>query len=402
VNPVELSVVIVTYRCLPFTELCLQSLLWQKDERLEVIIVDNNSNDGSTEILKNRHPEITVISNLKNVGFGSACNQGIKIAQGRYLLMLNPDTVVPENLTQRVLDFMKENPECGAMGVQMVDGGGKFLPESKRGIPTISRAFYKFVGLSNLFPRSSVFSGYYLGHLPYNEPNEIEILSGAFMVLDSKVIAQTKGFDEVFFMYGEDIDLSYRILKSGHKVLYNPDITILHFKGESTTRNFQYIKFFYGAMDLFYRRHFQNKNRKFRFFLVKSSIYIFGAIAGIKNSITQLAGKFRNKVRFDGDWVWVTTNSNGEVKTDSNEPALNFTGKNQGRKTMEEIQTLPSGKTHCILSLSDISPSVALNNLLVLSKNRYKCIWKDANNQWLFIGWSASSRTIVKPFKRLL
>ena len=163
--PVELSVVIVTYRCLPFTELCLQSLLWQRDERMEVIVVDNNSNDGSAEIINSRYPDVKVISNKKNVGFGSACNQGMHVAKGRYYLMLNPDTVVPENLTQLVLNFMHTHPNCGAMGVKMVDGGGKFLPESKRGIPTIFRAFYKFIGLAKLFPASSVFSGYYMGHL---------------------------------------------------------------------------------------------------------------------------------------------------------------------------------------------------------------------------------------------
>lgn len=398
--PIELSVVIVTYKCLPFTELCLQSLLWSNDARMEVIVVDNNSEDGASEKIKVRYPGVKIITNTKNRGFGAACNQGMQIAKGRYYLMLNPDTVVPENLTQLILDFMHTHPQCGAMGVKMIDGGGNYLPESKRGIPTVFRAFFKFAGFSQLFPNSSVFSGYYLGHLPSNQHHEIEILAGAFMVLDAKVIKQTGGFDETFFMYGEDIDLSYRILKLGYKILYNPDMTILHFKGESTIKNRQYINSFYGAMDLFYRHHFINKNKRFRFLLVNASIYLFGAVAGIKNKVIMLIEKVKYKARFKGDWVWVTNDKTKiNIELNPNQPSICFSGKHLGFKTTEEITKSASKTSICILSLSLLPPSEALENLKILSKKQHKCVWKDIKNEWLYIGWSASTRTVVKSLK---
>lgn len=392
---VELSVVIVTYRCLPFTQLCLQSLLWKNDSRMEVIVVDNNSCDGSTVVLKEQFPVVKFIENNKNVGFGTACNQGMSVANGRYFLMLNPDTVVPENITDLVLDFMKSHPECGAMGVKMIDGGGSFLPESKRGIPTLTRAFFKFVGLSFVFPDSSSLSGYYLGHLPHDKKNEIEILSGAFMVLDSQVIKITGGFDEDFFMYGEDIDLSYRILQAGYKVIYYPEITILHFKGESTIRNFKYIKSFYGAMELFYKRHFKGKNKKIRFILVRTIIYLFAALANLKNKITVPIENLRKSSRLIGNWIWVREN-NLDGNFDQIIPAKFFIGKNMGVKTVDEILNSKTKVKYCILSLSNLAPSESIHALQSLSGKGYRCIWKEKNQNWVFMGWSASSHSRVK------
>ncbi len=398
--PVELSIVIVTYRCLPFTELCLQSLLWQSDSRMEIIVVDNNSSDGSTNFIKKNYPSVIIIDNQKNLGFGSACNQGISIAKGRYLLMLNPDTLVPENLTQQILDFMHSHPDCGAMGVKMLDGMGTFLPESKRGIPTLFRSFCRFAGLSRLFPRSAFFSGYYLGHLPCDKPNEVEILSGAFMVLDSEVIKQTGIFNESFFMYGEDIDLSYRILLAGYKIMYNPAIIILHFKGESTIKNNQYAKSFFGSMNIFYNLHFRKNKNRFCSLLVKASTNMLATLSIIKNKSQFLFNKLLKPSKLKGDWVWISNNlENKELYVTQNNLSSYFSGKDMGHITTEGVLTRLNKSVYCILSLSYLSPMEALTNLKILSKKGNKCIWIDNRNRWIFMGWSASEQTSVKPLK---
>ncbi|MGQ1947061.1 glycosyltransferase family 2 protein [Geofilum sp. OHC36d9] len=255
---VELSVVIVTHNSLPFVRLCLDTLFWQTDDRLEVIMVDNASSDQTVSVVRTNYPLVKVIANDKNVGFGTACNQGMRVALGRYYLMLNPDTVVPEDITQRVLAFMLDHPDCGGMGVYMTDGMGCYLPESKRGLPTLFRSFCRFSGLTALCPASRRLAGYYLGHLSEYEVSEVEVLSGACMVLRADAIAKCGGFDERFFMYGEDIDLSWRLKKAGFKIFYNPSISIIHFKGESTIKDDRYVKHFFGAMGLFYHIHFKS------------------------------------------------------------------------------------------------------------------------------------------------
>jgi GT2 family glycosyltransferase len=255
---VELSVVIVTYNSLPFLRLCLDTLFWQTDDRLEVIVVDNASNDQTVSVVRANYPLVKVIVNDKNVGFGTACNQGMRVAVGRYYLMLNPDTVVPEDFTHRVLSFMSAHPDCGGMGVYMTDGMGCYLPESKRGLPTLFRSFCRFSGLTALLPTSKLLAGYYLGHLSEYEVGEVDILSGACMVLRAGAIEKCGGFDERFFMYGEDIDLSWRIKKAGFKNYYNPAISIVHFKGESTIKDDRYVRHFFGAMGLFYTIHFKS------------------------------------------------------------------------------------------------------------------------------------------------
>ncbi len=283
-----LSVVIVTYNSVPFIRMCLDSLLYYHDDRLEVIIVDNNSTDGTTKLIEQYYPEVRIIHNTKNVGFGKACNQGMADSNGRYFLMLNPDTIVPENICDLVLDFMREHPDCGAMGVKMIDGNGKFLPESKRGLPTLLRSAYRMMGLSALFPRSKTFARYYLGHLSPEEVNEIEILAGAFMVFDAEVIKKYGGFDERFFMYGEDIDLSWRIKSAGYKVFYNPQITIVHFKGESTIRNAAYVKIFYEAMDIFYDIHFRSGKDRFFRKVVRFFTWLFAKITALLLNVKKL------------------------------------------------------------------------------------------------------------------
>lgn len=391
---IDLSVVIVTYRCLPFTELCLQTLLWHKNDNVEVIIIDNNSGDGSCDIIRKKYPDITIIENPENKGFGVACNQGMALAKGRYFLMLNPDTIVPENFTTDIIRFMQLHPGCGAMGGMMVDGSHRFLPESKRGIPTLFRAFCKFSGLISLFTKSKLLAGYYLGHLPYNKQHEIEILTGAFMVLNAEAIKRTGGFDERFFMYGEDIDLSYRILKAGYKVLYNPAIKILHFKGESTIKDRKYVNNFYRAMELFYNIHFNEKGKSIRFRLVKSLIQTISIFSRIKHKILSSLELFKQVSNHHMKMIWVACNNNLK-QVGGNNIKIVTTENNIVFKTVEEIISYPRHSTCCLLSLAHLSPSTAFEKLHILSKKGYKCAWIDQNHQWIYMGWSSTKRTLV-------
>ncbi|HEV2483694.1 MAG TPA: glycosyltransferase family 2 protein [Puia sp.] len=271
-----LSVIIVNYRVRYFLELCLFSV-----QRAltgigpsEVIVVDNASADGSIEALRSLFPAVRFIENSENVGFARANNQALRLAVGEYILFLNPDTVLPEDFFMLCLDFMRSEPHSGpresrpqgkagpatrgigAMGVRMIDGGGRFLPESRRGFPRPWVAFSKLAGLSTLFPRSRFFATYYLGHLAADRAHPAPVLSGACMLVRRVILEEVGGFDDRFFMYAEDIDLSYRIEKAGYENFYFPGTTIVHFKGESTQKDIRYVRMFYKAMSQFRRKHF--------------------------------------------------------------------------------------------------------------------------------------------------
>ncbi len=181
----------------------------------------------------------------------------MKLAKGEKILFLNPDTILPEDCLDKCIHFFKQQNNIGALGVKMIDGGGNFLPESKRGFPSFFTSFCKMTGLTSLFPTSKLFANYYLGYLPENETNEADIISGAFMMIDKKVLDCVGGFDEDYFMYAEDIDLSYRIQKNGLKNFYFADTAIIHFKGESTAKqSVEYLHNFYGTMVLFVKKHY--------------------------------------------------------------------------------------------------------------------------------------------------
>lgn len=241
----------------------------------EVIVVDNNSVDGSVAMVQHKFPEFKMIANKQNTGFSFANNQALKIANGEYCLLLNPDTVVEEDTFKKVVDFMDAHPDAGGLGVKMIDGKGNFLPESKRGLPTPSVAFYKIFGLSLLFPKSKIFGKYHLGYLDKEETHEIEILSGAFMLMRKSVLDQVGLLDEAFFMYGEDIDLSYRIIKGGYKNYYFPGTSIIHYKGESTKKSsVNYVFVFYKAMVIFARKHFSDKHANLFSLLINIAIYL--------------------------------------------------------------------------------------------------------------------------------
>jgi GT2 family glycosyltransferase len=246
----------------------------------EVFVVDNNSVDGSNEMVRTLFPEVKLIANQDNVGFSTANNQAIKESNGEYILLLNPDTIVPENCFTKLLTYADSKPDLGGCGVHMVDGQGKYLPESKRGLPTPEVALYKMIGLNKLFPKSKKFGKYHLGYLPDNESNEVDVLAGAFMLLRKETLDQVGLLDETFFMYGEDIDLSYRITEGGWKNYYFAETSIIHYKGESTKKqSINYVRVFYKAMIIFAEKHYTGNNKNLFKLFINTAIYARAGIA---------------------------------------------------------------------------------------------------------------------------
>ena len=254
-----LSVVIVNYNVKYYLEQCLESVRRASQGlQVEVFVVDNLSTDGSVPYLRERFPEVTFIENNENVGFARANNQAIRQSRGEYVLLLNPDTILCEDTLRRFVDFMDAHPEAGAAGAYMLHADGTFAPESRRGLPTPFVAFCKMSGLTRLFPKSRLFGRYYMGYLDVNEVNRIEAISGACMMLRREALDSVGLLDEDFFMYGEDIDLSYRILQGGYHNYFLP-VRMLHYKGESTVKNsYRYVYTFYQAMRLFFRKHYSH------------------------------------------------------------------------------------------------------------------------------------------------
>ncbi len=283
----KLSIVIVNYNVKYFLEQCLHSVMKATAGiACEVFVVDNNSVDGSVQMVGQKFPGVKMIVNADNVGFSSANNQAIRLSQGEYVLLLNPDTVVEDDTFSKIIQFMDSHPDAGGLGVKMVDGKGNFLPESKRGLPTPNVAFYKIFGLAKLFPKSKTFGQYHLSFLPEDETNPVDILSGAFMLLRKSVLDKTGLLDETYFMYGEDIDLSYRIIKAGYKNYYFPETRIIHYKGESTKKSsINYVLVFYQAMVIFAKAHFSQKNAKLFSLLINMAIY-FRAFLSILKRVT--------------------------------------------------------------------------------------------------------------------
>jgi GT2 family glycosyltransferase len=272
----KLSIVIVNYNVRYFLEQCLRSVYRALDGiEAEVFVVDNHSADDSVTMVRTQFPEAKLIANQDNPGFSKANNQAIRVAKGEYILLLNPDTVVEEHTFQKSIDFMDAHPEAGGLGIKMIDGKGEYLPESKRGLPSPWVAFYKIFGLSSIFPRSKRFAKYYLGHLSEDENQEVEILAGAYMMMRKKALDEVGLLDEDFFMYGEDIDLSYRILKGGYKNYYLAESTIIHYKGESTKKgSLNYVRVFYKAMVIFAEKHFSSNYARFYSLFINLAIYL--------------------------------------------------------------------------------------------------------------------------------
>jgi GT2 family glycosyltransferase len=254
----QLSVIILNYNVRYFLELCVLSVESAlKNIDSEIIVVDNNSTDESCVMIKKRFPNITLIQNNQNLGFSKGNNIGVAQAKGDYICILNPDTVVAEDTFEKVLAFAENKNNLGIIGVKLIDGTGNFLPESKRGIPTPWVAFTKITGLYKIFPKSTFLNRYYAEHLTPNQTGTVEILVGAFMFLKKELYNEIGGFDEDCFMYSDDIDLSYMVLQKGKSNYYFHETTVIHYKGESTSKDAVYMKRFQEAMEFFYKKHFQ-------------------------------------------------------------------------------------------------------------------------------------------------
>ena len=281
----DLSVIIVNYNVRYFLEQTLLSVERAvANLKAEVWVVDNHSSDGSVEMVRERFPWVRLIANDDNPGFAVANNQAIRQAAGRYVLLLNPDTVVAEDTFSCCLDFADRHSDCGGLGVRMIDGSGRFLPESKRGLPTPWVAFTKAFGLARLFPRSRRFGRYHLGYLSDRETHRVEVLSGAFMWMRRSTLEKVGLLDEDFFMYGEDIDLSYRITEGGYSNYYFPEATIIHYKGESTKRgSLNYVRVFYQAMIIFANKHFVGSRGRALVGLMKAAVYLRAAMTVVAN-----------------------------------------------------------------------------------------------------------------------
>jgi N-acetylglucosaminyl-diphospho-decaprenol L-rhamnosyltransferase len=300
-----LSVIIVNYNVKYFLEQCLysvESALRELDrqpgiggfspetagpeimgQETEIFVVDNHSSDGSIEYLRPKFPRVRFLVNEENLGFARANNQALREAGGKHILFLNPDTILPEDYFRVCLSFMEANPGAGAAGVRMIDGSGRFLKESRRGFPSPWVAFCKLTGLTALFPHSRLLAKYYLGHLSSTGNHPAPILSGACLWVRKDVLDRAGSFDEQFFMYAEDIDLSYRIEQAGYTNYYIADTTILHFKGESTQKDIRYVKLFYKAMSQFRRKHFSGGLSALFNVLMEIAIWLRAGVTAMAN-----------------------------------------------------------------------------------------------------------------------
>ena len=286
----QLSIIIVNYNVKYFLEQCLCSV--EKaiaTIQAEVFVVDNASTDGSQQYLETRFAWIQYIANTENAGFAKANNLALQKCTGKYVLYLNPDTIVPEECFVKCLSFMEAHTDAGALGIHMVDGSGKFLPESKRSFPSPLISFYKLIGLSSLFPTSKVFAKYSLGNLDPYKNHEVDVLAGAFIMSRKKLLEELNGFDETFFMYGEDIDLSYRIQQAVYKNYYFSESSIIHFKGESTRKgSLNYVRMFYQAMNIFVQKHYGGSSAWFFRLFIKIAIWLRASFSAVAKFILKI------------------------------------------------------------------------------------------------------------------
>ena len=290
----KLSIVIVNYNVRHYLEQCLLSLQKALENiEAEVYVVDNHSKDGSVEHLQPRFPSVKFITSQHNLGFARANNVAIRQGDSEYVLLLNPDTIVGEHTMKEAIDFMDHHPRAGAMAARMLKTDGSDAKESRRGLPTPLVAFYKMTGLCNRFPKSKRFGQYYMGYLPWDEANQIEVISGAFFFARREALNQVGLLDEDFFMYGEDIDLSYRIMKARYENWYTP-LKILHYKGESTQKSsFRYVHVFYDAMLIFFRKHYAHVSLLVSL-PIKAAIYLKASSELMKMQIRKVKKKKEN------------------------------------------------------------------------------------------------------------
>ena len=300
-----LSIIIVNYNVKYFLEQCLCSVITAcKNIDTQILVVDNNSTDGSKAFFEGRFNNVQFIWCEENAGFSKANNLGLTKAVGQYILFLNPDTILPEDCLEKCITYFNKTGIEGGLGIRMIDGTGQYLKESKRGFPGTFTAFCKLSGLTALFPNSKIFARYYLGHLNEFENAEIEVLAGAFIMVAKKVLDQVGGFDERFFMYGEDIDLSYRIKKAGFKNIYFAESTILHFKGESTKKgSLNYVRLFYGAMSLFVDKHYTSNIGRLYNIVIQIAIWMKAFVAVLGQPFIKYKKNYNKKQYADPCYI---------------------------------------------------------------------------------------------------
>lgn len=391
----KLTIVIVNYNVKYFLEQCLLSL-YRAIENVpaEVIVVDNASSDGSQEYIVERFPHLTYIYNNENVGFARANNQAIQNAKGEYVLLLNPDTLLPETNIENVLNFMDTHPEAGACGVKMLAPDGHFLPESKRGYPSPLTSFWKLTGMHRLFPNNPRFEGYYLPRLDENSIHSVAVLAGAYMMLRKKTLDRSGLLDEDFFMYGEDIDLSCRITDAGYRNYYLP-FPILHYKGESTSKmSYRYVRVFYGAMDIFFCKHGTHYPWLYRCMVragIKIQTLLKLALVGVKKSIPALHSDKRREPRF---LVFASENSMHSIRFICRSNQLNehhhfvISNERSAKNGHELYGDNKDRFTHVVYDSSVFSYSTILS---LLSKYQ---------NKTLLLGvYNPRSRVLVTPEK---
>ncbi len=293
----RLSIIIVNYNVKYFLEQCLLSVQKAVDGmQAEVFVVDNASTDESRDYLELKFSSVHFTWNKENLGFGKACNQALKLATGDFILFLNPDTIVSEKCFTSCISFLERTTDAGALGIRMLDGRGNFLPESKRSFPSPITSFYKLSGLSSLFPESKTFSRYHLSYLDEHQNHVVDVLAGAFMMIKKEVLEKTGGFDEAFFMYGEDVDLSYRIQQvpcaatgGTFKNYYFSEQSILHFKGESTRKgSVNYVRMFYLAMSRFVQKHYSSSKAGVFSALINTAIWLRALLSVVKRFILKI------------------------------------------------------------------------------------------------------------------
>lgn len=339
----------------------------------EIIVVDNHSTDGSFSFFQNRFPQVQFIWNEANSGFAKANNQALALAEGEYILFLNPDTIVPEDCFEKCIAFMKsathgsKESNC-ALGIKMIDGAGNFLKESKRAFPSPLTSFYKLSGLASLFSQSRTFGKYYLGYLDENENHEVDVLAGAFMMIPKHVLSTIGGFDEDFFMYGEDIDLSFRIQEAGYKNWYLAESCIIHFKGESTKKgSLNYVKMFYKAMSIFVKKHYRsNRGRIFGFF-IHIAIFIRATLSALHRLFNWIglpvAGNGLSAAKNDGYYQTIIVGNQDEFKQAVD--LLEQAGKSERIKGRIETDYIREIKTTGAFSeLEKMLPSDSIRNLI--------------------------------------
>uniref|UniRef100_A0A7C6EJN9 Glycosyltransferase n=1 Tax=candidate division WOR-3 bacterium TaxID=2052148 RepID=A0A7C6EJN9_UNCW3 len=277
----EISIVIVNYNVKHFLEQCLMAIKKARHNlNIEIIVVDNASVDGSQTMVKKKFPDVILIENNQNLGFAKANNKALKIARGKYILILNPDTLIQEDTLLALKTFLDEHPDVSATGCKLINPDGSFQVASRRSIPTPWVAFTKIVGLSRIFPKSKIFGRYNMTYISPDMESEVDVLSGSLMMVRSEILKKVGYFDEDYFMYGEDIDLCYKIKKIGGKIYYTPRTKAIHYKGESTKKGeFSYITNFYSSMLIFIDKHFKDHYSIFVKLLLKTGIYLRAYIA---------------------------------------------------------------------------------------------------------------------------